>query len=154
MYVLGCFQLCDPIDGRPWGSSVHGIFQARILEWVAISFARRYSQSRNQTQVSCIARKFFYQLSYKESPRHIGKQIPNHCLTMTSFWLSDLEIYISVWLSLENYIGERNGNPLQYSCLENSMDTAAWQATVRVTLHVTKSWARLIDCSSDNYIHF
>ena len=41
------------------GSSVHGILQARILEWVAISFSRGSSQSRNQTQVSCIAGGLF-----------------------------------------------------------------------------------------------
>ena len=34
-----CLTLCDPIDGSPPGSSVHGILQARILEWVAISFS-------------------------------------------------------------------------------------------------------------------
>ena len=34
-----CLTLCDPMDGSPPGSSVHGIFQARILEWVAISFS-------------------------------------------------------------------------------------------------------------------
>ena len=38
--------------------------------------------------------------------------------------------------------GEGNGNPFQYSCLENSMDRGAWQATVR---GVTKSWSRLSD---------
>ena len=47
------------MDCRPPGSSVHGIFQARILEWVAISFSRRSSRSRDQTQVSCIAGRFF-----------------------------------------------------------------------------------------------
>ena len=35
-----CPTLCDPIEGSPRGSSVPGIFQARILEWVAISFSR------------------------------------------------------------------------------------------------------------------
>ena len=35
-----CPTLCDPMDGSPPGSSVHGILQARILEWVAISFSR------------------------------------------------------------------------------------------------------------------
>ena len=34
-----CPTLCDPIDGSPPGSSVHGIFQARVLEWGAISFS-------------------------------------------------------------------------------------------------------------------
>ena len=41
------------------GSSVHGILQARILEWVAISFSKGSSQTRNQTWVSCIAGTFF-----------------------------------------------------------------------------------------------
>ena len=44
---------CDLIDCSPPGSSVHGILQARILEWVAISFPRGSSQPRNQTRVSC-----------------------------------------------------------------------------------------------------
>ena len=34
-----CPTLCDPIDGSPPGSSIHGIFQARVLEWVAIAFS-------------------------------------------------------------------------------------------------------------------
>ena len=38
--LQSCPTLCDPIDGSPPGSSVHGIFQARILEWVAVSFSR------------------------------------------------------------------------------------------------------------------
>ena len=46
---------CDPVDWSTPGSSVHGIFQARILEWIAISFSRGSSRPRNQTQVSCIA---------------------------------------------------------------------------------------------------
>ena len=48
-----------PMDCSPPGSSVHGILQARILEWVAISFSRGSSQPRNQTQVSCIAGRCF-----------------------------------------------------------------------------------------------
>ena len=39
--------LCHPVDCSPSGSSVHGIFQARILEWVAISFSRGSSQPRD-----------------------------------------------------------------------------------------------------------
>ena len=46
--------LCDPIDCSLPGSSIHGIFQARILEWVAISFSRRSSWPRDWTRVSCI----------------------------------------------------------------------------------------------------
>ena len=41
--VLSCIQLCYPMDCSPPGSSVHGIFQARILEWLAISYSRALS---------------------------------------------------------------------------------------------------------------
>ena len=44
-----CPTLCDPIDDNPPGSSVHGILQARILEWVAISSSRASSQCRDRT---------------------------------------------------------------------------------------------------------
>ena len=54
-----CPSLCDPMDCHPPGSSVHEIFQARILEWVAISFSRGSSQPRDRTWVSCTAGKFF-----------------------------------------------------------------------------------------------
>ena len=46
--------------------------------------------------------------------------------------------------------GERRGNPLQYSCLENSMNRAAWQATVH---EVTKTWARLSDSHTHTHTH-
>ena len=49
-----CPTLCDPMDPTPPGSSVHGIFQARTLEWVAISFSRRSSRPRDWTWVSSI----------------------------------------------------------------------------------------------------
>ena len=49
-----CPTLCNPTDCSLSGSSVHGIFQARVLEWGAISFSRVSSWTRDQTQVSCI----------------------------------------------------------------------------------------------------
>ena len=48
-----------PHGCSPPGSSVHGILQARILEWFSISFSRRFSWSRDWTQFSCIAGRFF-----------------------------------------------------------------------------------------------
>ena len=54
-----CPTLCDPMDYSPPASSVHGILQARILEWIAIPSSRRSSQPRDWTQVSCVADKFF-----------------------------------------------------------------------------------------------
>ena len=49
MLVQSCLTLCNPMDCSPPGSSVHGVFQARILEWVAISSSRGSSQPRDQT---------------------------------------------------------------------------------------------------------
>ena len=61
MHVLSCFnhirKLCDPMDCSLSGSSVHGILQTRILEWVARPSSRGSSQPRDQTHssyVSCI----------------------------------------------------------------------------------------------------
>ena len=62
MYMLVthlCPTLCDPMDCGPPGSSVHGVLQARILEWVAISLFRGSSQPRDRTRVSYIAGRFF-----------------------------------------------------------------------------------------------
>ena len=57
--VHACSVVSDSVTYRDYsqpGSSVHGIFQARILEWVAISFSRRSSQLRDQTRVSGVSR--------------------------------------------------------------------------------------------------
>ena len=51
--------LCNPMDCSLPGSSLHGILQARVLEWVAISFSRGSSRPRDQTRVSCIPGGFF-----------------------------------------------------------------------------------------------
>ena len=57
--TYSCLTLCDPMDCSLPGSSVQEILQARILEWVAISFSRGLSQPRDQTLVFCIAGRFF-----------------------------------------------------------------------------------------------
>ena len=54
-----CPTLCDPTDYRPTGSTVHGILQARILEWLTISFSIGSPEPRDQTQGFCIAGRFF-----------------------------------------------------------------------------------------------
>ena len=56
LLLLSHVQLfCDPIDCSPPDSLVHGISQARVLEWVAISSSRGYFQPRDRTCVSCIS---------------------------------------------------------------------------------------------------
>ena len=71
------FDFCDPLNCSPPGSSVHGIFQARILEWVAISFPKGSSQTRDQTHiscVSCIADRFFTHWAIGEA--HVQRCLP------------------------------------------------------------------------------
>ena len=72
--IQSCLTLCDPMVCSPPGSSVHGILQARIPEWVAISFSRGSSQPRDGCRVSCAAgdllhcRWILYWLSHQGTP--------------------------------------------------------------------------------------
>ena len=54
-----CPTLCDPVDCNLLGFSVHGILQARILEWIAISFSRGSSWPRDRTRISHISGRHF-----------------------------------------------------------------------------------------------
>ena len=72
--LLSCVQLYDPMDCSLPGSSVHGILQTRMLEWVAISLYRRSSQPRDWTQISSIAGWFFTIWATREA------QVSNPCL--------------------------------------------------------------------------
>ena len=74
MHAHSCLILYDPMDYSPPGSSTHGIFQARILKWVAISSSRGSSQPRDQTWVSCIAGGFF------------TTELPGKCWHVGKFW--------------------------------------------------------------------
>ena len=73
MYVLlvsqSCPTSCDPMHCRLPGSSVHEILQARILEWVAISFSRGSSHPRDRTWVSCIAGRCFTIRAIREAQK-------------------------------------------------------------------------------------
>ena len=60
-----CWTICNPMD-----YTVHGILQARILEWVAFPFSRGSSQPRDQTQVSHIAGGFFTSWATRESQEY------------------------------------------------------------------------------------
>ena len=140
-----CPTLCDPLD-----YTVHGILQARILEWVAFHFSRGSSQPRDRTQVSCIAGGFF--TSWAQGTVHLnlvrlncrrrqwhptpvllpGKSHGQRSLVRCSPWgcyRSDTTERLHFYFSL-SCIGEGNGNPLQCSCLENARDRGAWWAAV------------------------
>ena len=69
LVAQSCPTLCDPMDHSPLGSSIHGILQARTLEWVAISFSRASSQPRNRTWVSHMAGELFTVQAAREAHR-------------------------------------------------------------------------------------
>ena len=67
LMAKSCLILFNSMDHSPPGSSVHGISQARILEWIAISCSRGSSQPRNRTHVSCIGRQILYYWATREN---------------------------------------------------------------------------------------
>ena len=82
---------CDPMDCSLPGLSVHGIFQARILEWVAISFSKRFSQPRDWTQVShIVGRRFTIWATSEVLP----------CLQLSSVQsLSHVQLFVTPWIA-------------------------------------------------------
>ena len=125
--LQSCPTLCDPIDGSPPGSSVHGILQARVLEWGAISFS---SAVLGCVQLFAtpwtVAHRFPLPMGFPRQEYWSGLSFPS---------LGDLPNP-----GLERFPGEGHGNPFQYFCLRNSMDRGARWATVH---GVAKSQTRL-----------
>ena len=83
--LQSCLTLCDPIDYSPLGSSVHGLLQASILDWVAVPSSRGSSQFRDGTSisfVSCIGRWVLYHWHHLGSPKslhHVWPCNPMNC---------------------------------------------------------------------------
>ena len=76
-----CPTLCHPMDCSLPGSSVHRIFQVRILEWIVISFCRGSPWPRNGTQVCLHCRQMLYRLSHQGSPRALKYR------DLTPYWI-------------------------------------------------------------------
>ena len=74
-----CLILCDPVDCSPSGTSVHGILQARILEWVAISFFRGSSWTGDWTWVSRTTGRCFTLWATREAQE---SEVTQSCLTL------------------------------------------------------------------------
>ena len=94
-----CPTLCDPMDCSPPGSSVHGILQARTLEWVATASCRGSSPSRDQT---CVSSLLHWQVgSLPRAPP--GK--PGFKSFSVSFWLGGLRVAATHFLGGEPWLG-------------------------------------------------
>ena len=88
--LKSCPTLWDPVDCSLPGPSAHGIFQARILEWVAISSSRGSSQPRDRTLVSCIGRWFLYCWAIRKAQGGLvfalGNALENSLALSSSLW--------------------------------------------------------------------
>ena len=100
-----CLTLWDPVDCSPPGFSVHGIFQARILEWVAIFFCSGSSWPRDQTHISCVScigrQIFFYHWATWEAHFLYTYGICTYvCIHIQSHISICIHIHIPVYLNI------------------------------------------------------
>ena len=89
LVIQSCLTLCNPMDCSPPGSSVHGILQVRILEWVAMPSYKGSSQPRDWTQVSYIAGRFFTSWATREASSLIQplKLCTSHLILIFHYYL-------------------------------------------------------------------
>ena len=88
-----CPTPCDPINCSLPGSSVHGMLQARILEWITIPFSKASSQPRNLTYVSCIAGGFCTHRATWEANTYTHTHIYNNCIHIIAIFLYSIHIF-------------------------------------------------------------
>ena len=125
--VKVCLTLCDHTDRSPPGSSVHGILQVRILEWVAILFSRGSSWLRDRTLVSCIGGRFFTFWASRGAPiiiklfpiRTIWKQRTYHTSSTSGAWLQiktrqTIDFELHGFLLLDFYKFSSSSTQLQF----------------------------------------
>ena len=98
VYSLSCIWLCDTMHYSLPGFSVHGISQARILVWVAISFSAGASRPRDQTHVSCKGRHLLHHWATSEANYNITVK---HKESLTITWNNRLEKWSELkWVKL------------------------------------------------------
>ena len=114
------------MDCSPAGSSIQGIFQARILEWVTISFSRRSSQPRYQTCISCIGKRILYCWATREALWQLSS-----CL-FPERWRSHLVLECGA-----------ESLPSQCTCLEHHLRTKLVEV-MEFQLSYSKSWEMML----------
>ena len=109
LVAQSCSALCNPMDCSQPCFSVHGILQARILEWVAIPFSRGSSQTRDQTRASLIAGRFFIvQATGKPTCfKQPDYDVSSYSLYICFLCLRFFEVVWSVNLLFSSNLGEK-----------------------------------------------
>ena len=98
--LQSCSSPCDPMGYSPPVSSVHGIIQARILEWVAIPFSRGSFQTKNQTWVSCLLHCQVGSLSLAPPGKPLYMITNTENCTCNSDFLVLSESYSAIYVSI------------------------------------------------------
>ena len=142
-----CPTLCDAMDCSPVGSSVHGILQERILEWVSISFSKGSSQPRNWTQVSCIAGRFFTNWAMREACIHTHTHTHTHIYIKSCLCLLLCFKLSTIFYSSEDKV-QNSLLLFSHSVVSNSVTpwTAACQASLSFT--ISQSLLKLMSIES------
>ena len=121
--VKSCPTFCDPMDRNLPGSSVHGISQARVLEWVAISFSKGFSRPSNRTWVSRIA----------------GRRLPSEPQDEGKARVSN-----PISLSLEGREGMTSAARVSPPRLQNLLERPVVPALLWVALSSWARWCQLL----------
>ena len=136
--VCECPPLCNPMDCSPPG--VHGILQARILEWVAIPFSRGSSQPRNRIWVSHIAGRPFYHLSHQGNPGFTGLYAKPTLMEAVRFFPLHLSCLSGTCPLLDSFLSSLQGGANWKSCCSPLLITAC-SASARFSLcYFTVIW--------------
>ena len=102
-----CLTLCNPTNHSPPGSSVHGVLQARILQWIAMPFSRGSFWPRDRTQVSCIAGRFFTIWATRKA--HV-KFTLNGKRALNRYWPLGNDLYVDIFQRKYTYVRNRLPN--------------------------------------------
>ena len=143
-----CPTLCNPMDCSPPGASVHGMFQARTLGWVAISSSRGSSQPRDWTASLALAGGFFYQLSHQgifQSKSQWGRGHTRRC-TQSVQWLSREDLGHVKKMSWASVVTAWRWEGALVLRPEGRKQTCLRHQTVGFTPHTRKTIAR---CTTD-----
>ena len=146
--------LCDPMDCSSPGSSVHGVLQARILEWVATPFSRGSSQHRDRTQVSHMAGRFFTVWATTEALKPVRTEViqvhvfqSNHCSSHSGA-LGGQWQHGGLWIRILRRWRERSGQVMSSSwnfivCVEAVLGSQnkeyRWKAS-----RILEGWERVM----------
>ena len=117
-----CVWLCDPMD-----CTVHGILQARILQWVTVPFSRGSSQSRDRTQVSHMAGGFFASWATREALRVPSKKSLKWKFRFSSVQLlSRVQLFVTPWIAAHqaSLSITNSQSPLKLTSIESVMPSS------------------------------